>query len=243
MVEVGCLCRISTLGYSAGSSQHQLNPPLFLFNIPGLEKFKSDMVTGIEVAGLALAILPLFVSQIDAYVRGIEKIKGLRGYRRELRGYSVGLSTQHAILLNTLEQALEGVVEDEDQVAELIRNPQGDGWKDPELQKRLRRKLDRNYEVFMGNMNGLSESLERLSHKLDIGVTDIKVSILAFLIPPGQSLTRSMIPTDIRTRSLEYLENSKDDQQGSLRRSPRRNKPHQYYPQDTSRPLPSLRRD
>ncbi|KAJ5194427.1 hypothetical protein N7491_001765 [Penicillium cf. griseofulvum] len=132
------------------------------------------MVTGIEAAGLALALLPLFVNQIDGYVRGIEKIKALKRYRREFKGYSVSLSTQHAILLNTLEQALEGVVDDEDQVSELICDPQGDGWRDPDLQKRLRWKLDRNYEVFMGNMAGLSELLEQLSHKLDIGSTDIE---------------------------------------------------------------------
>jgi hypothetical protein len=181
------------------------------------------MVTGIEAAGLALAILPLFVNQIDAYVRGIEKIKGLRRYRREFKGYSVGLSTQHAILLNTLEQALEGVVNDEDQVSELIRDPQGDGWKDPDLQKRLRRKLDRNYEVFIGNMTGLSELLEQLSHKLEIGVTDIKVSSWHFLIPLGQSLTRFILQTDTRHRSLEHMEISKDHQQGGLRRSSREN--------------------
>lgn len=134
------------------------------------------MVTGIEAAGLALAVLPLFVNQIDGYVRGIEKIKGLRRYRREFQAYSVGLRTQHAILLNTLEQALEGVVDDEDQVSELICNPQGEGWRDPGFQKRLRRRLDRNYEVFMGNMAGLSELLEQLSHKMDINGSDIQVS-------------------------------------------------------------------
>ncbi|KGO37685.1 hypothetical protein PEX2_105980 [Penicillium expansum] len=94
------------------------------------------MVTSIEVSGLALPILPLFVNQIDAYVRGMEKIKGLWRYRQEFKGYSVGLRTQHAILLNTLEKALEGVVDDEDQVSELICDPQGDGWKDPDLPKR-----------------------------------------------------------------------------------------------------------
>jgi hypothetical protein len=116
------------------------------------------------------------VNQIDAYVRGIEKIKGLRRYRREFQGYSTGLRTQHTILMNTLEEALEGVVDDEDQVSELISDPQGEGWKSPDLQKRLRWKLDRNYEVFMGNMAGLSELLEQLAHKLEIGATDIKVS-------------------------------------------------------------------
>lgn len=135
------------------------------------------MASGIEVAGLALAILPLLVNQIDGYVRGIEKIKAFRSYRRELKGYSVGLSTQQTILLNTLEQALEGVVDDVDQVSELIRNPRGDGWKDPVLEKRLRCKLDRNYEVFMGNMTCLSEMIEQLSHKLGISITDMKVGI------------------------------------------------------------------
>lgn len=134
------------------------------------------MVTGIEAAGLALAILPLFVNQIDAYVRGIEKIRVLRSYRREFQGYSVGLSTQHTILLNTLEQALEGVVNDEDTISKLIRDPRGDEWKDPDLRKRLQSKLGRNYDVFISNMTGLSELLEQLSHKLGITATDIKVS-------------------------------------------------------------------
>jgi hypothetical protein len=146
------------------------------------------MVTGIEAAGLALAILPLFVNQIDAYVRGIEKIKVLRRYRREFKGYSVGLSTQHAILLNTLEQALEGVVDDEDMISKLIRDPQGEEWKDLDLQKRLRSKLNRNYDVFICNMTGLSELLEQLSHKLEIGATDIKVGGRYLLVYPCRSL-------------------------------------------------------
>ncbi|KAJ5711454.1 hypothetical protein N7488_005610 [Penicillium malachiteum] len=132
------------------------------------------MVTGIEAAGLALAILPMFVNQIDAYARGIEKIKGLRRYRREFKGYSVGLRSQYAILLNTLTQALEGVVYDEDQISELIRDTKGDGWRDPELERRLRLKLNRDYDVYFENVSELSERLERLSQKLDIGLNDMK---------------------------------------------------------------------
>jgi hypothetical protein len=135
------------------------------------------MVTGIEAAGLALAILPLLANQIDAYARGIEKIKGLRRYRREFKGYSIGLKTQYAILLNTLEQALEGVVNDEDQVSELIRDTKGDGWKDPDLERRLRSKLRREYDVYIENITEICERLERLSRKLEIGTTDMKVSL------------------------------------------------------------------
>jgi hypothetical protein len=41
------------------------------------------MVAGIEAAGLTLAFLPRFVNQIDASILGMEKIKGLRRYRRD----------------------------------------------------------------------------------------------------------------------------------------------------------------
>ncbi|CBF74142.1 predicted protein [Aspergillus nidulans FGSC A4] len=74
------------------------------------------MASGIEVAGLTLSILPLLIDQINGYVRGIEKNTAFRSYRRELKGCSVGLSTQQTILLNTLKQALEGVVDDVDQI-------------------------------------------------------------------------------------------------------------------------------
>lgn len=133
------------------------------------------MVTGIEAAGLALAILPLLMNQLDAYARGIEKIKLLRGYRREFADYSMGLGTQRAILINTLEQALEGVVDDEYEVSQLISNPQSDAWEDPVLQKRLRTKLGRNYDVFLANTTALSELLERISRKLKMSATDMKV--------------------------------------------------------------------
>lgn len=126
------------------------------------------MVTGIEAAGLALAILPLLINQVDAYALGIEKIKLLRRYRRDFKGYSVGLKTQRTILLNTLEQALEGVVDDEDKISQLINNPQGKEWANAALQGRLRRKLNRNYDIFLQNMTSLADLLEYLSRKLQI---------------------------------------------------------------------------
>jgi hypothetical protein len=138
------------------------------------------MVTGIEAAGLALAILPLLINQIDAYALGIEKIRLLRRYRRDFKGYSMGLKTQRTILQNTLEQALEGVVDDEDEIHQLINNPQGEVWANAALQSRLRRKLNRNYDVFLQNMTSLSDLLEYLSRKLHIGEDWANVSDLFF---------------------------------------------------------------
>ncbi|OQD62185.1 hypothetical protein PENPOL_c013G08919 [Penicillium polonicum] len=134
------------------------------------------MASGIEVAGLALALIPLLVNQIDGYARGIEKIRLLKNYHRELLTYHTGLNTQYAILQCTLEDVLENFGDDEETVAMLIENPQDAGWKDPSLQKALLRKLGRNYRPFLGNMNSLSELLERLSRKLGLPATETNSS-------------------------------------------------------------------
>ncbi|CAG8930098.1 unnamed protein product [Penicillium salamii] len=141
------------------------------------------MVTGIEAAGVALAILPLVVNQLDNYARGLEKIKALRRYKWQLEDYSTGLSAQYAILLNTLEVSLEGVVDDHDQRSELISNPRGPGWKDAAFQHRLIQKLGRDYIAFTGTVKGLCGLLEDLSHKLGLETTDYStVSQILFRI-------------------------------------------------------------
>ncbi|KIW09891.1 hypothetical protein PV08_11992 [Exophiala spinifera] len=126
------------------------------------------MVTGIETVGVVLAILPLVVNQLDNYVRGIETLKGFRNkrHRRQLEEYSTRLGTQHAILLNSLEQALEGVVDYEDDISDLINCPLGSSWRNQEFQRKLSRKLDRNYDVFVRTTTEISRELQYLSTKL-----------------------------------------------------------------------------
>ncbi|KAL4879922.1 hypothetical protein BJY04DRAFT_219726 [Aspergillus karnatakaensis] len=129
------------------------------------------MVIEVETVGLVLAVLPLLVNQLDNYARGIQHVKLLRRYHRTLADYALKLRTQHAIFLNNLEQALDGVVDDDDQIQDLINNPDGDPWKDPVLQQNLRRKLDRNCDYFLENMASLYSMLIRLAKKFDLNLT------------------------------------------------------------------------
>jgi hypothetical protein len=136
------------------------------------------MATGIEAASLALAVLPLLVNQLEAYVRGIEKIKLLRHYRSQFAQYSAKLGAQHVILLDTLEQVLKGVVKDNDKVSRLLLDPRGQDWKDSTLQERLRNKLGRRYDPFVGIMTELLELSNRLSEKMGIHEADIEVTYM-----------------------------------------------------------------
>ncbi|OQD62971.1 hypothetical protein PENPOL_c010G04163 [Penicillium polonicum] len=130
------------------------------------------MVTGIEATGVALAILPLVVNQLDNYARGLEKIKSFRRYKWQLEDFSSGLSAQYAMMVNTLEHSLEGVVDDHDQRSDLIKNPRGAGWKDAVFQNRLIQKLGRDIVPFTGTVRALCRLLEDLSHKLGLEAGD-----------------------------------------------------------------------
>ncbi|KAJ5961322.1 uncharacterized protein N7479_008472 [Penicillium vulpinum] len=123
-----------------------------------------------EAAGIALAILPLLINQLDNYVQGLEVIKsfGAKRYRRELESYSSSLGTQQAIFVNTLERALDGVVEYEDGLDELRNNPLGNLWKRPSLQASLHKKLERDFNPFNQKMIKIATLLEELSRKLGL---------------------------------------------------------------------------
>ena len=134
-------------------------------------------MSGVETAGIVLAILPLLVNQLDNYVQGLETIKSFRTrrYRATFGRYLTKLETQQVILLNTLEQALEDVVDYEEDVSELIHNPRGSLWNNVQFQKQLLKKLDRNYEPFVKTMTDLADLLEQLATKLGLPSTDCKV--------------------------------------------------------------------
>ncbi|KAJ5515111.1 hypothetical protein N7463_004663 [Penicillium fimorum] len=123
-----------------------------------------------EAAGIALALLPLLINQLDNYVQGLEVIKsfGAKRYRRELEGYSSSLGTQQAIFVNTLERALDGVIEYEYGLDELRNNPLGNLWKRPNLQASLHEKLGRDFYPFNQRMIEIATLLEELSRKLGL---------------------------------------------------------------------------
>lgn len=121
--------------------------------------------------GLTLAIFPLLLNQIDAYARSIERIRLWRRWSSEFKQYFIKIGSQHAIFLNTLEEVLKGVV-DEEEATQLIFSPQGNCWQSRILQESLRTKLGRSFQPFLGMMNRISELLEKASDRISIDCTD-----------------------------------------------------------------------
>ncbi|KAJ5089480.1 hypothetical protein N7532_008164 [Penicillium argentinense] len=121
-----------------------------------------------ETAGVALAVLPLLLNQMDNYVQGIETFKLLRSkrYRRELEWYRTNLKTQETILKNILLGLVNGVVEYEDEVDDMINNPLGYLLRSECLRSSLRQKLGISFDPFIQMMTEFSNLLNDLYRKL-----------------------------------------------------------------------------
>ena len=129
------------------------------------------MATGLEAAGVVLALLPLLVHQIGSYVHGLQMLNhlGSRVYRSWMERNYTALDNERAILLNTLLIAVDGITYYGfgDQTSD---SPSA-FWSSPEVQHQLRRKLgDTIYDQFTKTLEVLLGLLDTLTEKLGLSV-------------------------------------------------------------------------
>lgn len=125
----------------------------------------STNALNMESVGVALALCPIMLNQLDNYVQGLQTLQSLRTrrYRQHLETYAAMLGSQHAILLNTMGRALGDVVSPDD-IRSLLSAP---GRAPDPLEDALRGTLGRDYEVFKAMMGQASNILEDLSTRLN----------------------------------------------------------------------------
>ncbi|PYH36544.1 uncharacterized protein BO87DRAFT_405369 [Aspergillus neoniger CBS 115656] len=137
------------------------------------------MATGIETAGVVLALLPVLVHQIGSYVEGLQMLNRLKWgvYRSWMERNYTALENERAILLNTLLIAVDGITyygfgdQTSDSPAEY--------WNSPEVRYQLRRKLgDTIYGQFTNTLEVLLGLLDTLTEKLGLSVDRTGRSVL-----------------------------------------------------------------
>lgn len=159
--------------------------PAFVFKLLlGIQYIRFQDMSGIEIAGLALAVLPLVINQLDNYVQGLETLGDFRikRYRSRLDQYASNLGSQQAAFINTLERSLEGVIEYADGFDNLGQDELKAIWERPSVQSFLQKKLGRNYTPFLRTMGQLSVLLKELYRKLGWDEIPAEVRSLPWLL-------------------------------------------------------------
>ena len=96
-------------------------------------------VTGIEAAGLMLAILPILLSAAEHYRDGLQSLKEWRRYPREVDSLYWDLKGQQSLFRSTCEILLRSICGDDIDAPTLtdwLNNPAGGGWKSTRLEEK-----------------------------------------------------------------------------------------------------------
>lgn len=120
-------------------------------------------MSGIEVAGLVLAVLPLFISAFEDYNEGLEGIVAFWKWERELPNCIRELRDQHTQYELNLKVLLLPMIPDAE-LAELLSNPIKERWKNAGIEKKLKHKLDAAYNTYMSQMKHVEKIMEGLSY-------------------------------------------------------------------------------
>lgn len=124
-------------------------------------------MSGIEVAGIALAVFPILVDGLVRFLDGVETIKHWRRYRSRLQDYADIMGTQGVYYQDTLEELLTGIVP-EDDITDLMGQPTGAIWKKQEYEEKLRRRLGPSYDVHLRTSNKMVIALREMCEKLGV---------------------------------------------------------------------------
>ena len=119
-------------------------------------------MSGFEIIGVILALVPIVSGGIDGYKR-------LRD-GPESRQLERSFKTQHVIFLNTIEELICPLVSDS-QLQSLLKDPNGRLWKDKQLSASLEKHLDGAYPIFSEIMEDIKVVMSGLQKTLSAEVS------------------------------------------------------------------------
>lgn len=125
-------------------------------------------MSGIEIAGIALAVFPVLVSGLSRFAEGARTIKYWRRCRARLEDYADDIKSQETYYLDTLDELLIGITTSEDDLAQLISAPKAFAKARPEYDQQLRHRLGRSYDEYVRSVTNMVKTLGVLREKLGI---------------------------------------------------------------------------
>ena len=124
-------------------------------------------MSGIEVAGVVLGVLPLVVTALEDYKEGLDPVKAFLRWERELPQFIRKLRNQHVHFQQTMRLLLEPITTD-DELAEMLTDPGGKHWKDGKVASKLEDKLQESFQAYQSTIADIERIMKKIASKLDL---------------------------------------------------------------------------
>lgn len=125
-------------------------------------------MSGIEVAGLVLGALPIVLSALKKYKGSCQPLMDWINFRETLGNLARPITFEIRLFNQNLQLLLLRVVENQDIRQAMCDDPRHLGWKEPQLDARLRDSLGGNYDCVIDQISGMDEQLQRSRKVLDV---------------------------------------------------------------------------
>jgi hypothetical protein len=126
-------------------------------------------MSGFEIIGVVLGSIPLMISALEHYERGLMTVRMLQHRAKVMHSLATSLSTEQTILRNTCETLLAGIIDPED-LQLLIADPFGPLWQDPNIKALVERRLDHTLKDFKALVHSMNETIEEMRSKLGLNL-------------------------------------------------------------------------
>ena len=125
-------------------------------------------MSGVEAAGLALAVFPILLSALENYRETAEVVSDWWRFKRKWLRCKRDIEYHQIAFASNLEQLLLPLVCDDDQINSLMSDPGGAGWHQEALNAKLRDRLPNAFEAYMNSIHEISEVMSKLTQELGL---------------------------------------------------------------------------
>ena len=123
-------------------------------------------MSGFEIAGVVLGSIPLLISALENYGKGLTAIQRWRKYQRELQSLIRNLQTEQVKLQNVCEKLLVGLVPVSD-IEAMIDDPGGKLWSQEAIERKVQARLWKSWAVFDDTIKDIRMVIDEIQREID----------------------------------------------------------------------------
>lgn len=163
-------------------------------------------MSGLEIAGLVLGALPLAIEVLDRYGEVARRIDIFFKIRAEYKEWRRQLNYNLLLYERNLKELLLPLMIDDEtekyKIPELIKDPFGSWWTEPETARLLKERLNDGYKVYMDCIQVIKQVMEDIVHELALSHSSVQSKITT----PGEAtmIARLKALRDSDNRSFQW---------------------------------------
>jgi hypothetical protein len=174
-------------------------------------------MSGFEVVGVALAVLPLLVSVAEHYQTAYDKLKHWREFSKELGEFEGKLYCCQIVFRNNCLLLLASITS-RAEAQRMLTYRQDARWSDPEIERKLIRHLDESFNSCVWLMGQIKDDLEFLhvkSQEIHDAVDKLVLVSAKIVLDNYPFLVSTNTTYSIATRNEYWKESMADHQSGN----------------------------